>query len=432
MKKITTRAASVLLLAMLVIMGMNVYILRYIDQGRSWALTFARLNTESTGTILDRNGELLAYFDANRNEYSSDQTTRIANYHVTGDYWGRSATGVLTAFWSEMQGYSLLTGTTHNENSVLNLTIDAQLNRVAYYAIHDQKAAVMMMNYRTGEVMVMVSTPAVDPADPNEIPADGAYINRCLSASFAPGSVFKLVTAAAAIETLPDMFERSFYCEGEYEVAGVPITCIAPHYTQTFEQALSNSCNVAFAQIAIRVGQDTLVKYVRDFGFLDRQSLNGIRTAAGRFPTEFVGDPELGWAGVGQSTDMVCPYAMLRFVAAIGNDGVLCEPTLLLNGDDPVRSRFVDASTAQRLGEMMHYNVVSHYGGDESFPGLRLCAKTGTAERGDGTNNSWFVGFLDDDAHPYAFVVMVEGGSFGITSAAPIANAFLQAAVKKY
>ena len=432
MKKITTRAASVLLLAMLVIMGMNVYILRYIDQGRSWALTFARLNTESTGTILDRNGELLAYFDANRNEYSSDQTTRIANYHVTGDYWGRTSTGVLSAFWSEMQGYSLLTGTTHNENSVLNLAIDAQLNRVAYYAIHDQKAAVMMMNYRTGEVMVMVSTPAVDPADPNEIPADGAYINRCLSASFAPGSVFKLVTAAAAIESIPNIFERTFYCEGEYEVAGVPITCINPHYTQTFEQALSNSCNVAFSQIAIKVGQDTLVKYVRDFGFLDRQSLNGIKTAAGRFPTEFVGDPELGWAGVGQSTDMVCPYTMLRFVAAIGNDGVLCEPTLLLNGEEPVRSRFVEASTAARLGEMMNYNVVSHYGGDEVFPGLRLCAKTGTAERGDGTNNSWFAGFLDDDAHPYAFVVMVEGGSFGITSAAPIANTLLQAAVKKY
>ena len=432
MKKITTRAVSVLLLAMLVIMGMNVYILRYIDHGRSWALTFARLNTESTGTIYDRNGELLAYFDANRNEYNPDATTRIANYHVTGDYWGRSGTGVLTAFWGDMQGFNLLTGTTHNENSTLNLSIDASLNRVAYYAIHDRKAAVLMMNYRTGEVMVMVSTPAVDPADPNEVPADGAYINRCLSASFAPGSVFKLVTAAAAIEKIPNIFERSFYCEGEYEVAGVPITCIDAHYTQTFEQALSNSCNVAFSQIAIMLGQDTLVHYVRTFGFLDRQNLNGIKTAAGNFPTEFVGDPELGWAGVGQSTDTVCPYSMLRFVASIGNDGVLCEPTLLLNGAEPVRSRFMETSTATRLTEMMNYNVVSHYGGEETFPGLRLCAKTGTAERGDGSSNGWFVGFLDDDAHPYAFVVMVEEGGFGISSAAPIANAILQAAVKKY
>ena len=81
---------------------------------------------------------------------------------------------------------------------------------------------------------------------------------------------------------------------------------------------------------------------------------------------------------------------------------------------------------------MMNYNVVSHYGGEETFPGLRLCAKTGTAERGDGTSNAWFAGFLDDDAHPYAFVVMVEEGGFGISAAAPIANAMLQAAVNKY
>ncbi len=430
MKKISTRAASVLLLAMLIIMGMNVYVLRYIDHGRSWALMFARLNTESSGTILDRNGVSLAYFDANHNEYNSDETTRIANYHVTGDYWGRSGTGVLSSFWSEMQGFNLLTGTTHNSNSTLNLSIDAQLNRVAYYAIGDRKAAVMMLNYKTGEVLAMVSTPAVDPANPDEIPADGAYINRCLSSVFIPGSVFKLVTAAAAIEQLPDVFSRSFFCEGEYEVAGVPITCIAPHYTQTFEQALANSCNVAFSQISILLGQDTLVRYVRNYGFLERHKLNSITTAAGSFPTEFVGDPELGWAGIGQSTDMVCPYTMLRFVAAIANKGVLCEPTLLLGGES-VRSRLLEESTAERLGEMMNYDVVAHYG-EENFPGLRLCAKTGTAERGDGTSNGWFAGFLDDEAHPYAFVVMVEQGGFGISSAAPIATAMLQAAVNKY
>lgn len=431
MKKITTRAASVLLLAMLVIVGMNVYVLRYIDHGRSWALKFARLNTESSGTIVDREGTLLAYFDGNHNDYNGDKTTRIANYHVTGDYWGRSGTGVLNAFWSDMQGFSLLTGTTHNRNSTLTLTVDAQLNRIAYYAIGDRKAAFMMVNYKTGEVLSMISMPAVDPAEPDEIPADGAYINRCLSSSFIPGSVFKLVTSAAAIENLSNIFDRKFFCEGEYEVAGVPITCIAPHYTQSFEEALSNSCNVAFSQIAIMLGQDTLVKYVREYGFLDRHKLNTITTAAGSFPTEFVGDPELGWAGIGQSTDLVCPYTLLRFVAAVGNKGVLVEPTLLLNGEEPVKSRLLEENTAVRLGEMMNYNVVAHYG-EENFPGLHLCAKTGTAELGDETSNSWFAGFLDDEEHPYAFVVLVEQGGFGISAAAPIANTVLQAAVNKY
>ena len=88
-------------------------------------------------------------------------------------------------------------------------------------------------------------------------------------------------------------------------------------------------------------------------------------------------------------------------------------------------------STARTLKGMMNYNVVAHYG-EESFPGLRLCAKTGTAERGDGTSNAWFVGFLDDESHPYAFVVMIEQAGFGIVDAAPIANAILQAALRKY
>ena len=432
MRKITTRAVSVLLLAAAVVVGLTVYVLRYIDDGRSWALAFSRLNSGSCGSILDRNGVKLAYFDGERNEYADDSFTRIANYHVTGDYSGRSGSGVLNTFWGNMQGFSLLTGTTKAESSELTLTVDSELNRVAYNAVNGRKAAVLVCNYTNGDVLCMVSTPAVDPADPAAVPAEGAYINRCLSAAFTPGSVFKLVTAAAASESIPDIFERSFYCEGRYEVAGVPITDLAAHYTQSFEQALANSCNVAFSQIAIKVGQTAMVQHVRDYGFLDRHELSGIPTAAGNFPTDFVGDPELGWAGIGQSTDLVCPYSMLRFVSAVGNSGVLCEPRLLLDGSAPKLSRFMNAETAQRLTEMMNYTVVQHYGGETSFPGLRLCAKTGTAERGDGSSNAWFAGFLSDPAHPYAFVVMVEQAGFGITDAAPIAKAVLNAAVNKY
>ena len=431
MRKITTRAVSVLLLAAAIVVGLTVYVLRYIDDGRSWALAFSRVNAGSYGSILDRNGVKLAYFDGERSEYADDSYTRIANYHVTGDYGGRSGSGVLNTFWGNMQGFSLLTGTTKAESSVLTLTVDSELNRVAYNAINGRKAAVLVCDYTSGDVLCMVSTPAIDPADPEAVPAEGAYINRCLSAAFTPGSVFKLVTAAAAIESIPDIFERSFYCEGRYEVAGVPITDLAAHYTQSFEQALANSCNIAFAQIAIKVGQNTLLQHVREYGFLDTHELSGIPTAAGNFPSDFVGDPELGWAGIGQSTDLVCPYSLLRFVSAVGNSGVLCEPRLLLDGSAPKLSRFMNTETAQRLTEMMNYTVVQHYGGEDTFPGLRLCAKTGTAERGDGSSNAWFAGFLNDPAHPYAFVVMVEQAGFGITDAAPIARAVLTAAVTK-
>ena len=187
---------------------------------------------------------------------------------------------------------------------------------------------------------------------------------------------------------------------------------------------------MAFAKIAISLGQDTLADYVRQFGFLDPHDLDGIPTAAGNFPLEFIGDPELGWAGIGQSTDMVCPYSLLRFVSAVANDGVLCEPKLINDGEPSVRSRFMSAETARRLQNMMNYNVINHYDGEARFPGLKLCAKTGTAELGDGTSHAWFTGFLMDEEHPYAFVVFVEQGGGGLSVAGTVANSILQYAIR--
>lgn len=430
MKKINRRAFSVLIIALAVIFGLGVYILRYVDHGQDWALYFSRANSGSTGELTDRNGQLLAAFSATENLFSEDAEARIANYHVTGDYWGRTGTGVLSSFWNDMQGFDLLTGTTKAESSSWQLNIDSELSKVAYRTLDGRNGAVLLMDYTTGELLCMVSSPAVDPADADAEPPEGAYINRCLSAAFVPGSVFKLVTAAAAIENIPDIYQRSFYCEGTYTIAGVDINCSGTHYTQTFEQALANSCNCAFAQIAVMIGQDTLLEYVKDFGFLSAHSLDGIPTAAGTFPTEFVGDPELAWAGIGQSTDTVCPYTLLRYVSAIANNGVLCEPKLIMDGKDAVKSRLIEVGTAQRLQEMMSYNVAAGYGSDR-FPGLNICAKSGTAELGDGTSHAWFTGFLQDEAHPYAFVVMIERGGGGLTNAGAVANTLLQAAVNR-
>ena len=427
MKKITRRAFSVLLLAALVIVGLTAYVLRYIDHGADWALYFNRLNSGSSGELLDRNGVVLASFSANENLYASDSLTRTANYHVTGDYWGRTSTGILSTYWNKMQGFSLLTGTTRSTAATTRLYIDAGLNNTAYAALNGQNGCVLVVNYKTGELVCMVSAPAIDPADPDAVPGEGAFINRALSSTFVPGSIFKLVTAAAAIETVPNIEDRRFYCEGKGSIAGVEINCSGEHYTQTFEQALANSCNVAFSKIATLVGQDNMVKYVRGFGLIDPHRLGDIPTAAGSYPLDFVGDPELGWSGIGQSTDLVNPYAMLCFVSAIANNGVLVEPTMIQGGKPPVKSRFMSAGTADKLKQMMAFNVSYAYDGDFRFTGLKLCAKTGTAELGgDLTSHAWFVGFLDDEEHPYAFVVLVEHGGGGLSVASPIAYRVLK------
>ena len=428
MKKITGRAVSVLLIAALVVFGMVMYLLRYIDEGEKWALYFSRANSGSSGVLIDRNGEMLAAFDATHNLYNADQLTREANFHVTGDYWGRTGTGLISRYFKDIQDFSLLTGTTRTESSMLQLTVDAKLNNVIYEALGKTKNACMLVcNYRTGELLGMVSTPTVDPMDAVTPPREGAYINRCISSAFTPGSVFKLITSAAAIEHIANIDEESFWCDEEYDIAGVTITCMGPHYTQSFREALANSCNVAFAQIAVRLGQDTMIDYVRQYGFLDTHELSGIPTAKGGYPLDFVGDPELAWSGIGQSTDLVCPYSMLRYLCAIANDGQLIEPRIVRTDSVPEPTRLLASGTAERLHDMMRFNVEDHYEPELNFPGLPLCAKTGTAELAEGIEpHSWFVGFLEDEEHPYAFVTLIENGGYGITAAGSTANKVLQ------
>ena len=426
MKQITNRAVSVLLLAAFVIIGTLLYVIRFVDHGQDWAAAYSRENAGASGALIDRNGVVLASYSPYESLFQEDGELRQANYHVTGDYYGRTGTGLLTDY----QDYSLFTGTSRSRNAVLYLNIDSELNRRAWQVLDGRPGAVLITNYKTGELLCMVSSPTIDPLDAEPDPPEGAYLNRCLSASFVPGSVFKLVTAAAALERIPDLDERRFFCEGAVEIAGVTIVCSGYHGEQTFEEALSNSCNVAFSQIAIELGQEAMVKKVRELGFLDSQRLDGIPSVAGSFPTDFVGDPELGWAGVGQSTDLVCPYAMLRYVSAIANDGVLLGPQLVRDGSTGSAERLLKAETAQALQRLMHYNVINGYGA-ERFPGLELCAKTGTAERGDSSSNAWFVGFLADEAHPYAFVVMIERGGSGLGAAGSAANEILQYAVNR-
>ena len=429
MKKISRRAISVLLIAAAVIFGCVVYVLRYIDDGRSWALAFSSANSGSSGLISDRNGVVLARFGGGTNLYADDEQTRLSCYHALGDYTGATATGVINNFWDDMQGFSLVTGTTKAQSFAMSLNIDSMLNNTAYEALAGRNGAVLVMNYKNGELLCMVSSPSIDPLADNSNPPDGAYINRCLSSAYTPGSVFKLVTLAAAIENIPDIDSRSFYCGGSVDVSGVTVKCTGTHGSQTIEQALANSCNCAFAQISLELGADTLAKYAEALGFTQTQTLSGIETRAGSFDKAASGSADLAWSGIGQYTDLVCPYAMLRYVSAVANGGALAEPTLLL-GATGGKTTLLESETARKIAGMMSYNVAYAYGAG-TFPGLAMCAKSGTAETGDGTSHAWFTGFLDNAEHPYAFVVVIENGGGGLRNAGPVANSVLQAAVKK-
>ncbi len=424
MKKVKRRAGMTLIIALALIAGLGVYTARLVRDGGAWAGYFT--GGTPGGTLLDRNGVVLYASDDTGVSYAADYTTRLACYHLVGDGAGNIRTGALRQFRDRLTGYNLVSGV--SEGKTLRLTVDSALNAAAYNALAGRNGAVIVMDYTTGEILCMVSTPAEDPANPSAAPAEGTYINKCLSASFVPGSVYKLVTLAAAIENIPDLFERSFYCEGSRIIGGVELNCTGSHGSQSIEQALANSCNCAFAEIALELGADTLAEYAEKLGFTQELSVDGITVPPGSFEKAEAGSAALAWSGIGQHRDLVVPAALVRYAAAIANGGSVLEPTLLGHGKLDKPTKLLGADTAARIAEMMSYNVTAAYGGEWTFPGLNVAAKTGTAEVGDGTSHAWMTGFLNDAEHPYAFAVIVEHAGGGLTNAGPVANAVLQAA----
>ncbi len=434
MKKVTTRSFAALLLAGLIVLGMGLYIVRLMRDGGKWASFYANDSVYSKGainrgTVLDRNGTLLAFSGTEAFGYAEDADVRTACLHVVGDMNGNIGTGALTAFRSTLVGYNPISGTT-GDGGTVKLTIDADLNVTAYNALAGRNGTVLVCNYKTGEILCMTSSISYDPNygfDDSDSRYDGVFLNRALSASFVPGSVFKLVTLAAALENVPDLFSQTFTCDGSCDVDGVTINCTGSHGEQTVEEALANSCNCAFAQIALEVGGDAIAKYAARYGLTETHDLNGIETAAGSVESAEGDRPSTAWEGIGQYKDMVNPYALLRVINAIANGGTVKEPTILY-GKSNGSERIMKESTAARLSEMMSYNVEYNYGSG-NFPGLQMHAKTGTAEFGDGTSHAWFAGFLTNPDAPLAFVVLVEKGGSGYGVAAPIANTVLQQAV---
>ena len=424
MKKVKRRAASALLIAALLVVGLAVYLVRLADDGGAWASYFN--GGTPGGTILDRNGVVLYTSDDSGFSFAEDWSTRVACYHLIGDTAGNIRTGALRQFRDKLAGYSFIEGATSGQT--ISLTVDSALNVAAYSALAGRNGAVMLMDYTTGEILCMVSSPGDNPANPTSTPAEGTYLNKCLSSSFTPGSVFKLVTLAAAIDNIPDLFERSLWCEGSMIVDGAQLTCAGNHGSQTIEQALANSCNCAFGTLALELGPDIMAEYAEKLGITAPLTLDGMDVLPGSFTKGEEGSVGLAWSGVGQYEDLVCPYAMVRYVSAIANGGSVYEPTLLGRGKLDKETELLSASTAQKISEMMNYNVQNAYG-SWVFPGLNVSAKTGTAEVGDGTSHAWMTGFLNDAEHPYAFVVILEHAGGGLANAGPVANAVLQAAV---
>lgn len=453
MRLMGKRAWVLTAFCLLFMAGLFFFLYSYATQAPRWATypvnrhLYQSGRLVAAGDITDRSGTILAATENGVRHYAESAGVRRALMHLTGDADGNVATGLQVSYRQALTGWNYLSGAysfgdRHGGDIVT--TVDASLCRTAYEALGSHRGTVGVMNYKTGELLCMVSAPSFDPMNPPNIgknPAkyEGVYVNRLLSASFTPGSIFKLVTAAAALDRLPDLSERTFNCEGSLTLDGGKITCPEVHGKQNFGQALTHSCNVAFASLALDMGPGVLTEYAEKAGFNSRSMhLDNIHVSGGSFTLDDAKEADLGWAAVGQYKTLVNPLSYLQFVGSLANGGQRVNPhivkdtfaSLLPQPGLSAAGRSLSAETAGRLKSMMRDNVKNNYG-EGSLKGYNLCAKTGTAEVGGGlTPHSWFVGFLDSEKAPLCFIVLVENGGAGRSAAAGVARKVLAQAVK--
>ena len=452
MKRILKRSTLILVFTLLFIGGASFFCVELVFNADDWANQPYNAHIsgngglEQAGAVYDINGTVLAKTQGTDRVYNENYSVRVGLLHTVGDNSLNISTAVQSKYRSQLTGYSLIWGlnmpqslrTSHD----ITLTVDANASAAAYDALsaYGKQGACVVYDYKTGEVISSVSTYSYDPEAPPEINEDneheyeGVYLDHVLSSSYTPGSIFKLVTAAAAIENIPDLFERTWYCEGHEDIGGAEVRCVdgEAHGTLDFYGALEHSCNIVFAELAVELGPEKMTAAAEKMGINLSYEIDDVSTAKGHYDVSKATTNELAWSGVGQYNDEVNPMQMAILCGAIANGGNSVNPTYIKSGtgdllkmiglNDTKSRELLKSSTASTLSQSMP---------SYTFGSLSVRAKTGTAEVGDEKSpNAWMVGFSTDEDCPLAFACVVEDAGFGSQYARPVAETAMQSAAQ--
>ena len=443
------------LLAVYGVFSINTYGNRWFAYNRNPRIREQKQNV-TAGSILDRNGVVLAATSADGTRlYQADETSRRAVVHLLGDPQGHVANGVETFQTGYLYGFhatlpELLStraagGTRVGDN--VTLTIDSQLCTAIYSAFgaypltRNHNGAAVVINYKTGEVLALVSLPTFDPMGTLVYRNDSTYYwNRATQGLYPPGSTFKVITTAAALENLPGITGTTFDCMGGLAVDEQTIHDFgrASHGSLDLRRAFIKSCNITYAKLALTLPAGALAKTAANFGFGDNFLFRDLVVENSSFSTADGSKFAIALSGFGQSELLASPLHMCLVAAGVANDGLMMEPTLLrqvtsgVNGElrDPFGPReyrrCLSAENAAILQDYMRAVCQSGTGTRAAVDGMAICGKTGSAEAGaNGLTHGWFIGFCADEEFPFAVAVLVENiasGEGGGSTAAPIAG----------
>lgn len=348
-------------------------------------------------------------------------------------------------------------------------TIDPAVQKAAYDALGDKKGGAVAVDPTNGRILAVVSTPSYDPAsltDANtagiawkklNADPDKPLTNRALRQPLPPGSTFKLVVAAAALEDgLYSSVDEKTVSPNPYPLPGTTRELdnenpSAPCADASIRTALRYSCNNVFGKMAVDLGQDKVRAMAEKFGFNDDEQDVPVRAYASLYPSD-MDKAQTALSGIGQFDVTATPLQMALVSAAIANGGKLVSPHMvaqitdsggdaLKNFDDDADTKeIVSSSTAEQLESAMQTVVEEGTGTNARIPGATVGGKTGTAQHGENNSKTpyaWFTSYAKADGKEVAVAVMVEQSNAarsevsGNGLAAPVARAMMQAALKR-
>ncbi|MFJ3901800.1 peptidoglycan D,D-transpeptidase FtsI family protein [Streptomyces sp. NPDC090025] len=360
-----------------------------------------------------------------------------------------------------------LTGKQTDPGTVLT-TIDPAVQKAGYEALGNKKGAAVAIDPKTGRILGMVSTPSYDPSkiagltDGKEWQRltedeDKPLVNRALRQPLPPGSTFKLVVAAAALEDgLYGSVDEATDSPNPYTLPGTRTVlknenASAPCENATIRTALRYSCNNVFAKMAVDLGQDKMKAMAEKFGFNDKELDVPVRAYASVYPSK-MDKAQTALTGIGQFDVTATPLQMAMVSAAISNDGLMASPHMVsqvvdADGDalqtyqDGDTRRIVSSDTAKQLRSAMRTVVDEGTGTNAAISGKEVGGKTGTAQHGENNSKTpyaWFTSYAKDPAtgKEVAVAVLIEDSGAarsevsGNGLAAPVAQKMMKAALK--
>ncbi|HEY4280265.1 MAG TPA: penicillin-binding protein 2 [Conexibacter sp.] len=455
----------------------------------AWTSRWSVFGADSLRDNPDNKRPLFAALRVKRGAIKADDGTVLArSVRASGGTWSREyptgslfghPVGYAKLISGQLSGLERsrndeLSGTTSELNSILDqlqgkrragntvvTTLDPTAQRVATDALQGQKGAVVALDPRTGAVKAMASSPGYDPnvinsrAGLRSLNADGAdapLLDRVTQGAYPPGSTFKVVTAAAALNSGAVSSPDAPVLNGDSPatISGVPLRNDDRSWGPvSITTALTFSINTAFARLGERLGKRTMADYMHRFGFYslppldypkDQMISSGERGPDGRLIPVASPSVDVGRMAIGQDKLLVTPMQMAMVASAVANGGKLMAPHLTDKVVDPdgrtidtiepkQYSQPMSARTASELTTMMGHVVEEGTGTAVQLPGIDVAGKTGTAELSirDHINQPWFIAFAPADNPQIAIAVTVEHSvnGFGGAVAAPIARQVL-------